>query len=69
MTSSFEVLNPGEMEMKLTMTMKLKNWEELQSQLAYLWPSSDLSYQIRDMVKQAKQSFYPCASSPTEPQS
>ena len=59
MKTKLEVENPKDIEFTLTMTMKLKDWEELRDSLAQQWPASDLSRAITDMTYAAGKNFYP----------
>ena len=58
MERSFRAINPGKIEMELTMRMSLKDWINLQEQLSTRHPSWDLSNQIQDMIAHAKKHFY-----------
>ncbi len=59
MKGLFNIVDPAEVEMELTLTMRLKEWKELQEQLNKDWPSCDLSSKITDMVVQAYKCFWP----------
>lgn len=58
MEARFELENPEKMEATLTMTMQLENWIELQDQLQKVWPSSELSGVITDVLMQARKTFW-----------
>ncbi|GAG22865.1 unnamed protein product [marine sediment metagenome] len=58
MNGTFEIQKPGEVIATVTISMKVKEWEELKEQLEQKWPSSDLSSLITDLVWQAKKTFY-----------
>ena len=49
----FFVKEPMNVEMCLTITMKLKDWKELKDQLQECWPSWSLSSLITSMVNKA----------------
>lgn len=59
MRTKFEVEEPSDITMTLTVTMKLGEWKTLQSQLADKYPSWKLSAAITDMVLLATKTFYP----------
>lgn len=50
--------NPGEIEMTVKITMRLKDWEALQSQLKDAHPSWKLSGVISEMVLEARKVFF-----------
>ena len=54
-----EVINPDVIEMKLSITMRIKEWRLLKEQLSNKWPSYDLSGEISDIIRQAESTFYP----------
>jgi hypothetical protein len=58
-SASFKVEKPENIEVTLTMTMRLKDWNALSRQLANEWPSSDLSRTISDVTNQANKVFWP----------
>ena len=53
------VTNPNEVVYEIRVSMPLKHWRELMKQLPTEWPSSDLSMKLRDVIRQAEQTFYP----------
>ena len=59
MITSLKIVNPNDLEAKISITMKLENWIKLREQLPRQWPSVDLIYQIDDLISQAQQVFYP----------
>jgi hypothetical protein len=59
MNAKLTVENPQEIEMTLTVTLKLRDWLVLKAQLADSWPSWHLSQQIADMSRLAQTTFYP----------
>lgn len=60
MTGSFAVLEPGKIEMVLSVTMKLEDWIRLQKLIdCSVWPGSDFARRINDMIAY----FYPEAKS------
>ena len=58
MQTTYKVKDPDKIEFTLTITMSLKDWKELQSQLATNWPSSMLSRDISDVTAKAQKVFY-----------
>lgn len=59
MKTHLMVENPGEVEMTMKITMKVRDWEKLREQLANDWPAWDLSRNITDLLGQARKIFYP----------
>jgi hypothetical protein len=59
MTSKIKVKNPDDIEMELTLTMRLKDWKELNLQLQKTWPSWEIGSKIYSMVTHAERHFYP----------
>lgn len=57
MKASFKLRDPGKMEAQLTLTMTLYQWQELQNQLQWAWPSSQLSSAITDVLQRATARF------------
>lgn len=62
MKAMFTPLEPEKIEYTLTMTMSLKDWLDLSSQLSEKYPSWKLSGVISDMAYQAKSKFVPTES-------
>ena len=59
MKGTFQVDNPGEFEVTLTLTAPLKEWEAIGEQLDNRkWPSCNLFSVIRDVVHQAGERFH-----------
>lgn len=58
MSYVMKVLYPDKIELQLIMSMTLRDWKELESQLKNEWPSSDLSRNICEMVRKADKHFY-----------
>jgi len=57
------IVNPADIEVSLTMTMKLKEWKELKEQMnSDRWPSCDLTGKISEIVRQIDKVYYPEAS-------
>lgn len=59
MKTSMRVLRPDDVEMSLTVTMRLRDWTALSEQLANEYPSWELSAQIGRAVEQVRQTFFP----------
>ena len=59
MKTSFQIERPDEIEATITVTMKLKDWRELNRQMTRAWPSWKLSEAIDDVVQQATARFTP----------
>ncbi len=58
MTGRFEVLEPGKIEMELSVTMKLEEWCMLKKLIdCSMWPGSEFIRQINDMIIQAEKHF------------
>lgn len=49
---------PDEIELSLTMTMPLKDWQELKGQLLSERPSYELGQAITEMIIEASSSFH-----------
>ena len=52
------VTKPEEVEVSLTMTLSLEHWERLLGQLDTAWPASELSREIKDVVRQIRAKVY-----------
>lgn len=63
MKTTMRVERPDEIEASITITMKVKDWRELQRQLAKDWPSWRLSSQITDLVLQVQRVYSPTPES------
>ena len=59
MKTQMTVTKPDDIEIELSITMKLGKWRNLQKQLTDDYPSWDLSAKITDMIYQAQKNFYP----------
>ncbi|WP_043345051.1 hypothetical protein [Cupriavidus basilensis] len=59
MRATFQIDNPGDVEMVLTVKMKLSDWVALQKQLPSEYPSWKLTAAISEMTMHAKQVFTP----------
>jgi hypothetical protein len=59
MTGTFKVIEPGKVEFELTLKMELDSWIALANIVEDKWPGYDFRRLIQDMVRQAKESFYP----------
>lgn len=62
MTTSMKVENPDSVTVTLSLTMTLKEWQELRDQLANDWPSWRVGSDINNMLGQVRQTFYPSPS-------
>lgn len=62
MTTSMKVENPDSVTVTLSLTMTLKEWQELRDQLTNDWPSWRVSGDINNMLGQVRQTFYPAPS-------
>lgn len=58
MRSRFMLEDPKNIEATMKITMPLRQWEELRSQLQDKWPSSDLSSHINSLLSQGRKVFY-----------
>jgi hypothetical protein len=52
------IIRADAVETTLTITLTLRQWKELQEQLAKDWPAWELSTAITDIVLQMEQTFY-----------
>lgn len=59
MYSKFKAIKPETIDFELTLSMPLKDWKILQSDLGRNWPASQLSMAITDMVAQANAIYWP----------
>ncbi len=59
MRATFQIESPGDVEMVLTVKMKLSDWIALQKQLPREYPSWKLSSAISEMAMHANQVFTP----------
>lgn len=60
MTTKLTIADPDAVEMTLTVTMPLRNWKRLRTQLTTTsYPACDFSRAISDMTSQAEASFAP----------
>jgi hypothetical protein len=59
MKAKIKAQKPDEIEMELTLTMRLKDWKELRSQVQQAWPSWEVGSAISDLINQAEKHFYP----------
>ena len=50
---------PDDIVFTMTLTMKAKDWEQLRDQLQNVWPSSDLTHYINDLLSQARKIYWP----------
>lgn len=57
MKATITALNPDEIELRMCVTMPLKEWKALQAQLSSAWPSWKLSSTIGHLVWKAQQNF------------
>ena len=51
--------NPEDIVYTMTISMKAKDWEALRDQLCQKWPSSDLLYNISNLLAQARKIYWP----------
>jgi hypothetical protein len=58
MRTTFKICSPDEIQATLTVTMTVKEWRELRTQLVDSWPSWQLSRDIGDVIRQAEKTFY-----------
>jgi hypothetical protein len=54
MHSLMKIEKPDDVRVSLTVTMTAKEWEELRGQLSAKWPSSELTYQITNLLAQTR---------------
>ena len=59
MKARMSLTEPREIEASLTITMKVKEWEQLRDQLNGSWPSWKLSAHITDLLSQVRRIVYP----------
>lgn len=64
MKARLMIENPDEVEATIKLTMSLKQWDELRSQLDNKFPSLRLSMVITDLLSQGRRVFY--AADPEE---
>ena len=58
MRAKFETAKPDEIELSLTMTMPIKDWQELKGQLQDNRPSFELGQAITEMIIEASSTFH-----------
>lgn len=52
------VEDPDRVQVTIKITMSIKEWTDLRDQLSKEWPSSNLSYQITDVVGKMRRVVY-----------
>lgn len=58
MRGSFKLSDPDKITSTLTLTMTLKEWKELRTQLTAAWPAGELSRVIGALVAASEKHFY-----------
>lgn len=58
MKAKMFLTDPKEVEASLTITMKLKEWEGLRSQLTQEYPSWELAISIQELIENTTKHFY-----------
>jgi len=64
MKTHLKVENPTDIEMTLTVTMRLGEWLDLAKELPVKWPGIPLINAIRDMAEKAMARFAPGETKP-----
>ena len=59
MNAIMTVKNPDSIEVELKMTMTLKHWKEIKTQLPDIWPACEFGSKIGDLIRQVDTHFYP----------
>ena len=59
MNTKFYIEDPGSIEATIKIRMTINRWQELREQLAAVWPSSELSSTIGDLLRQVDKEFFP----------
>lgn len=54
MRTKAEVLQPDKVEISVTIVMRLCDWDELKKQLKDVWPGSELSRHISEVIYKTK---------------
>lgn len=49
--------SPGDVMATMTITMPVREWEQIRSQLECRWPASQLSAAISQLVRKSSESF------------
>lgn len=57
MRAKFQIERPADVEASMTLTMTIREWEQLRAQLSDAWPTWDLSRSINDLVRAATKHF------------
>ena len=65
MEARVQINNPDEVMATVTVTMPLRDWRGLKSQLCNAYPSWKFGSVISDVIRQAEQSFYGADKEPT----
>ncbi len=58
MKARFYVEKPEQAEATMVITMTIKAWKQLQQELTHVWPASELSMSISNLVNQAEKHFH-----------
>jgi hypothetical protein len=57
--ASFKIENPEDVDCTLTLTMKVRDWEDLCRCVSSEWPGWKVRGIVRDLVAEARKSVYP----------
>lgn len=58
MKARFMIEEPAEIQCTMKITMSMKEWEDLRSQLENKWPSSRLQQAITHVLSEARKVYY-----------
>jgi len=58
MTSQAEVLNPEKVEVRITFTMPLGEWESIAKQMGTAYPAWKFTSAINDVARKVRQNVY-----------
>lgn len=59
MQFKMKCVNPEDLEYTMTITMKVKEWRELQAHMEDHWPGYDFKLAIDDILTQANLTYFP----------
>lgn len=65
MKTKFKVEGPENVELTMELTMTVRHWREIKTQLGTAWPSSELYSHISSLINQVEQEW--CFDNETPP--